>query len=247
MRSVLSLAIGCFLIAADIAALAQSPPGTLSPKDFDLACVVAAGAEMGASQNEQNIPRRDMAVRIFIFYLGRLSVRDDSKDWNAIAWGRVAELQQSSPTLAQQISQTSVPPAPTHKSVTIVIGNKFREALNASRTALRMLRIGNNNTNDDSCWVFVGSGRASKEGSYEVSARQGISPLPAVCAIRRDPGNLCVEFRHSRCRISIGNIARRIFGTALHDEKISPFRKFLHIGAPRNVLIWALHSRIAGS
>src|ERR1700746_2625602 len=75
----------------------------------------------------------------------------------------------SSPTFAQQISQTSVLPAPTHKSVTIVIGNKFQQVLNASTTALRMLRIGNNNTNDDSCWVFVGSGRASKEGSYEVS------------------------------------------------------------------------------
>jgi hypothetical protein len=34
---------------------------------------------------------------------------------------------------------------------------------------LRMLRIGNNNTNDDSCGVFVGSSRASKESSYEVS------------------------------------------------------------------------------
>jgi hypothetical protein len=94
MRSVLCLAVGCFLIAADVAALAQSPPGNLSPRDFDLACAVVAGAEMGTSQNEQNIPRRDMAVRIFTFYLGRLSVRDDSKDWNAIAWGRVAELQQ---------------------------------------------------------------------------------------------------------------------------------------------------------
>jgi len=94
MRSVLCLAVGCFLIAADAAALAQSPPGKLSPRDFDLACAVAAGAAMGASQNEQNIPRRDMAVTIFVFYLGRLSGRDDSKDWNAIAWGRVAELQQ---------------------------------------------------------------------------------------------------------------------------------------------------------
>jgi hypothetical protein len=94
MRSVLCLAVGCFLIAADVAALAQSPPGNLSPKDFDLACAVAAGAEIGASQNEQNIQRRDVAVTIFVFYLGRLSGRDDSKDWNAIAWGRVAELQQ---------------------------------------------------------------------------------------------------------------------------------------------------------
>jgi hypothetical protein len=60
------------------------------------------------------------------------------------------------------------PPAPTHKSVTIVIGNKFQGVLNASTIALRMLRISNNNTNDDSCWVFVGSSRASKEASYEV-------------------------------------------------------------------------------
>src|SRR5262249_4548455 len=94
MQSMLCLAVGCFLIAADVAALAQSPPGNLSPRDFDLACAVVAGAEMGVSQNEQNIPRRDMAVTIFAFYLGRLSGRDDSKDWNAIAWGRVAELHQ---------------------------------------------------------------------------------------------------------------------------------------------------------
>ena len=94
MRSVLCLAVGCFLIAADVAALAQSPPGKLSPSDYDLACAVAAGEEMGASQTEQNAPRRDMALRLFIFYLGRLSGRDDSRDWNAIAWGRVAELPQ---------------------------------------------------------------------------------------------------------------------------------------------------------
>jgi hypothetical protein len=94
MRSALCLAVGCFLIAAGVAALAQSSPGNLSPKDFDFACAVAAGAEMGASQNEQNVPRRDVALRLFIFYLGRLSGRDDSKNWNAIAWGRVAELQQ---------------------------------------------------------------------------------------------------------------------------------------------------------
>jgi hypothetical protein len=56
-------------------------------EDFDLACAMVAGAEMGASQNEQNIPRRDMAVTIFTFYLGRLSGRDDSEDWNAIVRG----------------------------------------------------------------------------------------------------------------------------------------------------------------
>src|ERR1700751_1982059 len=85
--------------------------------------------------------------------------------WLAIAWGL-----SPAPAVAQQISQPSVPRAPTHKSVTIVIGNKFQGVLNASTIALRMLRISNNNTNEDSCWVFVGSSRASKEGSYEVPA-----------------------------------------------------------------------------
>jgi hypothetical protein len=96
MRSVsLALLLGCFLIVGNIAAPAQSPPGNLSPKDFDLACAMVAGAEMGASQNGQNIPRRDMAVTMFTFYLGRLSGRDDSKDWNAIVRGRVAELKEA--------------------------------------------------------------------------------------------------------------------------------------------------------
>ena|SRR5690242_4584010 len=90
LRSVVCLT--CFLIAANIAAVAQSPRGNLSASDFDLACAVAAGEEMGASQNEQNAPRRDVALRLFIFYLGRLSGRNDSKDWNAIAWARVSNL-----------------------------------------------------------------------------------------------------------------------------------------------------------
>jgi hypothetical protein len=95
MQSLLCLAVGCFLIAADVVALAQSLPGKLSPRDdFDLACAVAAGAEMGESQTEQNVPRRDMSLRLFIFYLGRLTGRDDNKNWNGIAWGRVAELKQ---------------------------------------------------------------------------------------------------------------------------------------------------------
>jgi hypothetical protein len=63
-------------------------------------------------------------------------------------------------------AQTS--PAPTDVVATINAANKFQQVLAASGTARRMLRIGNNNTNDDICWVFVGSGRASKEGSYPI-------------------------------------------------------------------------------
>jgi hypothetical protein len=60
--------------------------------------------------------------------------------------------------------------ADTNGVVTINTGNKFQEVLASSGTARRMLRISNRNANRDSCWVFVGSGQASKEGSYAVLA-----------------------------------------------------------------------------
>jgi len=86
---------GIAIVLTATLAIAQSPPGNLSPRDFDLACAVVAGVEIGASQKEKIIPRRDMAVTIFTFYLGRLSGRDDTKDWNAIVRGRIAELQEA--------------------------------------------------------------------------------------------------------------------------------------------------------
>jgi hypothetical protein len=67
---------------------------------------------------------------------------------------------------SKALAQT--PSAPTNTVVTISTANKFQQVLASSGTARRMLRISNNNTNRDSCWVFVGSGQASKEGSYEV-------------------------------------------------------------------------------
>jgi hypothetical protein len=91
--AVAGVLVGCFCIAGN-GTRAQSPEGNLSPKDFDFVCALVTGAEMGASENEGNIPRRDMALTIFTFYLGRLSGRDDSKDWNAIVRGRAAEMQQ---------------------------------------------------------------------------------------------------------------------------------------------------------
>ncbi|MGA8693235.1 MAG: hypothetical protein WB689_05210 [Xanthobacteraceae bacterium] len=75
----------------------------------------------------------------------------------------------SPPTFAQQIDQASVPPAPSHSSVSILTENTFQQVLASSTTARRTLRISNNNTNGDSCWVFIGSGRASKEASYAVN------------------------------------------------------------------------------
>jgi hypothetical protein len=94
------------------------------------------------------------------------------------------------------------PPASTHKLVTIVTGNKFQEVLNASATALRMLRISNNNAKSDSCWVFVGGGQASKESSYEVSPGEEYLRYPpfvpsdaiqATCASSSD--TLYVEYQ----------------------------------------------------
>jgi hypothetical protein len=78
----------------------------------------------------------------------------------AITW-----LWLGSPAFAQP---TPVAPVPTHSLVTIETGNKFQQLLASSAAERRMLRLSNNNTNGDSCWVFVGGGRASKEQSYAV-------------------------------------------------------------------------------
>ena len=70
--------------------------------------------------------------------------------------------------LLKSAAFAQTPPTPTNTVVTIATGNKFQQVLGSSGTERRMLRISNNNTNGDSCWVFVGSGRASKESSYPV-------------------------------------------------------------------------------
>jgi hypothetical protein len=71
-----------------------------------------------------------------------------------------------SPIFAQQ------PPASTKTPVTIVTGNKFQKILPEDDTGKdrRALIINNNNTNGDSCWVFVGTRQASKEKSDKVLA-----------------------------------------------------------------------------
>jgi hypothetical protein len=94
------------------------------------------------------------------------------------------------------------PPAPTRTLVTIGTGNKFQQVLASSGTERRMLRISNNNTNGDSCWVFVGSGRASKESSYPVPSGKEYLRYPpfvssdtiqATCASSSD--TLDVEYQ----------------------------------------------------
>jgi hypothetical protein len=101
---------------------------------------------------------------------------------------------------SRAFAQTS--PAPTDTVVTINTANKFQQILASSGTARRMLRIGNNNSNGDSCWVFVGSGRATKEGSYEVAPNKKYLRYPpfvpsdaiqATCASSSD--TLDVEYQ----------------------------------------------------
>jgi hypothetical protein len=62
-----------------------------------------------------------------------------------------------------------------HCSVTIVTANKFQQVLapnKANAPEGRGLTIENNNTNGDSCWVYIGSGLASKEESQQLTARE---------------------------------------------------------------------------
>lgn len=73
-----------------------------------------------------------------------------------------------SPGFAQQMAQASARQAPTDSLVTIATGNKFQRVLPSSTTDRRLLRITNNNTNGDTCWVFVGGGRASKDEGDEI-------------------------------------------------------------------------------
>ena len=66
---------------------------------------------------------------------------------------------------SRAFAQTTTPQEPTGSAVTIEIANKFQQVVPATGAKRKALTIKNNNTNNDSCWVFIGSGRASKENS----------------------------------------------------------------------------------
>jgi hypothetical protein len=69
---------------------------------------------------------------------------------------------------SRALAQTTTPQEPSGNLVTIVTGNKFQQVVPATGTKRRSLTIKNNNTNGDSCWVFVGNGRASKDDSVAI-------------------------------------------------------------------------------
>ena len=103
---------------------------------------------------------------------------------------------------SRTFAQTPAPQEPTGNLVTIETGNKFQQVVPATGTKRRGLTIKNNNTNNDSCWVFIGSGRASKENSIVLDPSSSyvrywpfasLDAIQATCASSSD--SLYVEYQ----------------------------------------------------
>jgi hypothetical protein len=89
-----------------------------------------------------------------------------------------------------------------HCAVTILTANKFQQVLTANKANAperRTVTIENNNSNGDSCWVYVGSDSASKGGSQELTAGETyvrywpfVPPdgIQATCASSSDTLNI---------------------------------------------------------
>jgi hypothetical protein len=82
---------------------------------------------------------------------------------------RVAERADATPSQNDTVQTTpQIPINPSDDNlVTIAAGNKFQQVIgsNGSAAERRALIIKNNNTNGDTCWVFFGDAKASKEES----------------------------------------------------------------------------------
>src|ERR1035438_10057221 len=78
-----------FCAISIVAGGASPDANAASDKDFDLACAVVSAAEIAASA--AGSAERQASVQIQMFYLGRLSARDDQTNWIAVINGRLAE------------------------------------------------------------------------------------------------------------------------------------------------------------
>jgi hypothetical protein len=107
----------------------------------------------------------------------------------------------ASPTFAQ--GQTPAQQQPG-SLVTIVTGNKFQQIVPPSTagTERRALTIQNKSANDDSCWVYIGTSRPSKENSFELAPGKSLvrywpfvpsDSIQATCVSSSD--KLYVEFQ----------------------------------------------------
>jgi len=84
-------------------AQAQSNRPQMSPKDFDFVCAVIGGQEMGAGHNENNARKREVGGLVHSFYLGRLTGRDDTTEWQTLIGHRIARMKER-PALPEVLS-----------------------------------------------------------------------------------------------------------------------------------------------
>jgi hypothetical protein len=87
MRAVFLYSVSSIPLLLALPALAAN---NLSPKDLDLACAITSGAEIRS--NPGNIEVQTAASTLWVFYIGRLSARDDATDWNNVVLGHIAEM-----------------------------------------------------------------------------------------------------------------------------------------------------------
>jgi hypothetical protein len=100
--------------------------------------------------------------------------------------------------------ETPAPQAGAGNLVTIATANKFQQIVpsNSTGTDRRALTIQNNASNGDNCWVYVGSDKASKDGSVVLAPGKSYDrywpfvpsdTIQATCASSSD--NLYVEYK----------------------------------------------------
>ena len=80
----------CSVLALPLLSLPALTADDLSPKDLDMVCAITSAAEMRANPDDSE--SQTAAATLWVFYLGRLSARDDVTDWNEVVLGRVSEM-----------------------------------------------------------------------------------------------------------------------------------------------------------
>ena len=80
----------CSVLALPLLSLPALTADDLSPKDLDMVCAITSAAEMRT--NSENSETQTAAATLWVFYLGRLTARDDRTDWSKVVLGRVDEM-----------------------------------------------------------------------------------------------------------------------------------------------------------
>ena len=80
----------CSVLALPLLSLPALTADDLSPKDLDMVCAITSAAEMRANPDDSE--SQTAAATLWVFYLGRLSARDDVTDWSKVVLGRVDDM-----------------------------------------------------------------------------------------------------------------------------------------------------------